>query len=95
MARKGLIMDVVSHGRPPRYQAAHFAIGIWEFQVDNLDPQLIRHVDAYRAEFIDAGWAKMPQLRTIPVGASIGEGVQVLPHEQALKLLDQHTTSMA
>ena len=39
MARKGLIMDAVIEGQPPRYQAAQFAIGIWEFQVDRLDPE--------------------------------------------------------
>jgi ferredoxin len=92
MARKGLILDVVSPGEPIRYQAAHFAIGIWEFQVDRLDPELVRYVEAYRASFIDEGWAKMPQIRTVPVHASIGDSLRTLPHERALKLLNRHDT---
>jgi len=92
MARKGLIMDEVLEGRPLRYQAAQFVIGIWEFQVNNLDPELIRDVDEYRAALIDEGWAKMPQIRTIPVEASMDATARVLPHERVLKLLDGHDT---
>jgi len=90
MARKGLIMDEILEGQPPRYQAAQFVIGIWEFQVDNLDPELIKDVDEYRAALLDEGWAKMPQIRTIPVEASMDASARVLPHERALKLLDSH-----
>jgi NAD-dependent dihydropyrimidine dehydrogenase PreA subunit len=60
--------------------------------VGKLDLELIGYVEEYRAAFIEEGWAKMPQIRTVPVKASIGEGLQVLPHEQAIDLLDQHDT---
>ena len=90
MARKGLILDQVRQGRPARYMAAHFAIGIWELQVDRLNVDLIRDVDEYRDAFIDEGWAKMSQLRTVPVAASLDGSASVLPHEKALELIDRH-----
>jgi formate hydrogenlyase subunit 6/NADH:ubiquinone oxidoreductase subunit I len=94
MARKGLIRDEVYDGKPPKYLAAHFALGIWELQVDKLTPELIKDVNEYLATFIDEGWAKMPQIRTIPVEASIGSTIKALPHEKALELLDQHNIFM-
>ena len=94
MARKGLIRDDVSDGKPPKYLAAHFALGIWELQVDKLTPELIKDVDEYLEAFIDEGWTKMPQIRTIPVEASIGNAIKALPHERALEMLEQHDTFM-
>jgi electron transport complex protein RnfB len=94
MARKGLIRDEVSDGKPPKYLAAQFALGIWELQVNRLTPELIKDVEEYLTAFIDEGWAKMPQMRTIPVEASIKHGIEALPHEKALELLDHHDTFM-
>lgn len=92
MAQAGLIMDQQVESKPAKYQAAHFVIGIWEFHVNSLDPELIRDVNEYIPYLFDHSWAKMPQLRTIPVSASIDATARVLPHEQAEKLLDQHDT---
>lgn len=90
MARKGLILDEVRQGKPTKFMAAHFAIGIWELQVDKLNLELIQDVDEYRDAFIEEGWAKMSQLRTVPVAASLDTVAKVLPHEKALELIDRH-----
>jgi ferredoxin len=91
MARKGLILDDVRQGQPVRYMAAHFAIGIWELQVDKLNLELIQDMEEYKDAFIGEGWAKVPQLRTVPVTASLDGAAMVLPHEKALELIERHT----
>ncbi|MCE5244353.1 MAG: 4Fe-4S ferredoxin, partial [Desulfobacteraceae bacterium] len=44
MSRRGLIYRVRLAGRD-RYMAAQFLIGIWEFHVNDLDPDLIRDMN--------------------------------------------------
>ncbi|MBN2146244.1 MAG: hypothetical protein JW726_02605, partial [Anaerolineales bacterium] len=73
MADRGLIMDLHPEGKPVEYMSYQFVVGIWEFQVNRLDPELIRDVDEYieRGLFVPEEWQAVPQLRTIPVGESI------------------------
>jgi electron transport complex protein RnfB len=82
MARRGLVSIAHQEGKPPRYQAAQFVIGIWEYQLNRLDPELIRDVEEYLPALSDAAWT-VPQLRTIPVGESIGAQLEAMPYEQA------------
>ena len=94
MSRRGLIGDqparTTSDGtiRPPRYAAAQFVVGIWEFQVNRLDEDLVRLVDAYLPYLLDVeAWKKAPQLRTIPVGESIKAPSDVMTYESAGQLI--------
>lgn len=85
MARKGLIFK---SSQPPRYMAAQFVVGIWEYQVDRLDPGLVADMEEYMPHLFDNGaWQASPQMRTIPVGRSIDARLEVLPHESAARLL--------
>lgn len=92
MADKGLIMDLYPQGKPVEYMIYQFVVGIWEFQVNRLDLELIRDVDAYieHGLFQPEVWGAMPQLRTIPVGESLSNPAEVLPYEHAEKILDLH-----
>jgi Na+-translocating ferredoxin:NAD+ oxidoreductase subunit B len=86
MEQKGLIY---SHHRPavqPRYGAAPFVVGIWEFQVNRLTPELIHDFEEYAPHLL-AIWEKTPQLRTIPVGEAITADMQVMVYEQAEELV--------
>jgi ferredoxin len=88
MASKGLIYAVYPRDRPPQYQAVHYAVGIWEFQVNKLDQQLVQDMDEYWPTFFDHDtWKRAPQLRTIPVKSSIGVEAEVMPYEQAEELV--------
>jgi ferredoxin/DNA-binding Lrp family transcriptional regulator len=93
MARKGLIYRAESKDRPPQYMAMQYVIGIWEFQVNNLDPGLIRDMEEYIPHLLDDVW-KVPQLRTIPVGSSIKPDLTVLPYEQAEEIVRAHHTHL-
>jgi NAD-dependent dihydropyrimidine dehydrogenase PreA subunit len=88
MARKGLIFNIVSSKRPSLYMAAQFVIGIWEYHVNDLDPELIRDMNEYIATLVSP-WQKSPQLRTIPVGRSIRAETNILPYERAERLVSE------
>ncbi len=93
MASKGLIYDTHETGKPVHYMAYHFIVGIWEFQVNRLNMELIEDVDEYIARdlFDPQIWKENPQLRTIPIGESIPNPAEILPYEQAEKLIQGHT----
>ena len=72
MVRKGLIFCCRGEDGPWLYQAVPLVVGLYEFQVNNLTPGLLRALDDY--------WSTMearprppsiPQMRTIPVRQSI------------------------
>jgi len=88
LARKGLVFRLESEGRPIKYMAAQFVVGIWEYHVNDLDPDFIRDVNEYfPALFAQKGWREVPPLRTIPVGLSVTPELQVLAYEKAEELV--------
>jgi len=88
MERKGLLFAIHSPGEPSQYSAQHFVIGIWEFQVNNLDPQFVQDFDEYLPTLFNPEiWQKAPQLRTIPVGAAFDSPIEVLAYERAEELV--------
>lgn len=86
MAAKGLIFRFQPVGKPPRYQALQYVIGIWEFHLNDLDTELIRDMGEYLPTLSKEAW-KLPQLRTVPVGRSITARMEILPHEKAEELV--------
>ena len=82
MALKGLIFRIQPHDGAALYQALQFVIGIWEFQVNDLDAELVRDVEEYLPSLTQESW-KVPQLRTIPVGRSVTAQMEILPYERA------------
>jgi len=88
MWQKGLILKHESKGKPSRYMASQFVVGIWEFQVNRLDPELVGDMATYIPVLFDAdAWRRAPQMRTIPVNRSIDPKLSVLPHEAAAALI--------
>jgi ferredoxin len=87
MARKGLIFSIEEPERPAVYMAAQFVIGIWEYHLNDLDPELVALMDEYMPFLSRTAFDTFPQLRTIPVGASISAGLEILPYEQAEALV--------
>lgn len=88
MEKKGLIYSVHSPNKAPKYIALQFIIGIWEFQVDKLTPQLVKDVGDYMASWADPDvWKKVPQIRSIPVEKSIDSEVEIMSYEKAENLI--------
>jgi Pyruvate/2-oxoacid:ferredoxin oxidoreductase delta subunit len=88
MAQKGLIVNMEPKGRPAQYMAAMFVVGIYEFQVNDLDAELVHDFEEYLPTLFDAeAWKKVPQLRTIPVGESVESRLEVMPYEQAEEIV--------
>lgn len=90
MALKGLIFRI-RRGGAVRYMAAQFVIGVWEYHVNDLDPDLIKDFNEYLPHFFEKGRRlKTPQLRTIPIEKSLSADQRVMPYEEARKIvLDQ------
>lgn len=88
MVQRGLILGIYPPGRPTLYMAAQYVIGIWEYNVNNLDEELVGYMNQYVPHLFDAEtWSQGPQLRTIPVGRSLEAGHRVMPYEEAEKLI--------
>ena len=88
MWQKGLILKQESKGKPSRYMAYQFVVGIWEFQVNRLDPGLVADMAAYIPVLFNAdAWRRAPQMRTVPVNRSIDPKLPVMPHEAAAALI--------
>jgi NAD-dependent dihydropyrimidine dehydrogenase PreA subunit len=92
LAKKGLIYRLESPSGPPNYMAIQFAIGIWEFHVNDLSPELIRDFEEYLPTLLNLEiWKKAPQLRTVPVGRSIPVTIEILAHENAEAMVRKQT----
>ncbi len=91
MAQKGLLYRVEKEGRPSLYMATQYVIGIWEYHVNDLNPDLIRDMEEYIPTLLNVDiWKKAPQLRTIPVDRSIPVELDVMPYEKAEELVRSH-----
>jgi Na+-translocating ferredoxin:NAD+ oxidoreductase subunit B len=91
MEEKGLLYGLHSPGKAPRYMASQFAVGIWEYQLNRLNPGLIHDVDEYLPDLlVPEIWQKAPQLRTIPIGEAVPAQAEVLAYERAEELVRSH-----
>jgi ferredoxin len=91
MERKGLLFASHDPGEPVRYMALQFVVGIWEFQVGRLTPELVKDFEEYLPVLFDAeAWRKAPQLRTVPVQEAIDSDLEILSYEKAEELVAAH-----
>jgi Na+-translocating ferredoxin:NAD+ oxidoreductase subunit B len=92
MARKGLVYCNYRDENEPKYMATQWVIGIFEFQVNKLTPEVVHDIEAYHEEIAKPEfWMPEPQMRTIPVGESIPVQQDILIHEQAEELIKSRT----
>jgi ferredoxin len=91
MARKGLIFSIEPEGAPPLFQTVPWIVGIYEFQVNNLDEGFVQDVNEYiRTRGKTSRPQPIPQIRTIPIGRSIEPHLEALPYERAEELVKAH-----
>lgn len=88
MAKKGLIFrsykdDIVM------YSAAMFVVGIWEYHLNDLDPDLVADVNEYLPHIMDEVWTKTDtkHMRVVPVSKSVVQDVEIASYEDAEELI--------
>ena len=87
MSRKGLI-NRYSKNDVNLYMAANFIVGIWEFQVNRLTKELISDFDEYIPDLLKSmDNVKTKQMRVIPISKSIPMELNVMPYDEAGKLI--------
>lgn len=92
MATKGLIFSAQSDADELYYQAAPFVVGIYEFQVNNLNPAFLSALHDYGKTAVDRPEPEaIPQMRTIPVRESIDARLETLTYEQIGAIVAAHT----
>jgi len=93
MVNTGLISGVYPKSRSPLYMAQQFIVGFWEGQVNKLSRELIQDFEEYLPFYTEQNIGPgVPQLRTIPVGKSIGTKTEVMLYERAEELVRTHKT---
>jgi Pyruvate/2-oxoacid:ferredoxin oxidoreductase delta subunit len=89
MAEKGLLFRLIK-GATVKYGAIPFVHGLFEFQVNDLQPELAAMVEQYFAEGFDQAMQTGADhfLRPIPVQKSIAVFHQVAAYEDAVAILE-------
>jgi len=89
ISRKGLVFRL-GQGDKTRYMAVNFIIGIWEFNLNRLDPELIKDVGEYVPAYLGQSHnLNTPQLRTIPISKSLPSEQAIMPYEETRRIIQE------
>jgi Na+-translocating ferredoxin:NAD+ oxidoreductase subunit B len=89
MARKGLIFRY-RKGDQVGYMASQFVVGIWEYHVNDLDPEFIKDLNEYLPYFFEQSIkVKTPQLRTVPISRALPMEQEIMDYEKAREIIMQ------
>ncbi len=88
MARKGVIFRLRG-GDSVRYFAIPFIVGIYEFQLNNLSPELLRDISEYYLTGLGASFhgLKTPHQRSIPINTEITPEGPIAPYDDAKAII--------
>jgi len=88
MARRGLIFRV-KEDETIRYFPVPFIVGIYEFQLNNLNMPLLKDISQYYLTGLGATFhgQKTPHLRSIPINAEIVADRPVAPYDDAVAII--------
>jgi ferredoxin len=88
MSKKGLLMRYTSGGKT-FYMSAMFIVGIFEYQVGNLDKEFVdlTHQYAKEAMYREMIAPDTPQLRIVPVHESLDAALEIAPYDELRKIL--------
>lgn len=92
MSHKGLIFRI-SKNNYDLFMAAQFVVGIWEYHVNDLDPDLIRDVNEYIPYVARKNWTgeKTRQMRVVPVKRSLDAATTVTSYEAAEEIIKEQS----
>ncbi|MCP3944414.1 MAG: 4Fe-4S dicluster domain-containing protein [Desulfobacteraceae bacterium] len=87
MGQKGLIIHLNRDGQDS-FMLAQFVVGIWEYQVNRLTPELIADFNEYVPDLIKTmDKTKTQQLRVVPVTQSVTTELNIMDHEHLEALI--------
>ena len=87
MGQKGLIVHVNRNGQD-FFMLAQFVVGIWEYQVNRLTPELIEDFNEYVPHLMQTlNQTKTQQLRVVPVTKSVTTELNIMDHESLETLI--------
>lgn len=87
MSRKGLIFRI-RKGPMTLFMASQFVVGIWEYHVNDLDPELVRDVNEYLPLLFEKSrGVGLRQMRTIPVPKALAADQAIMAYEEARSLV--------
>lgn len=83
MSKKGQVFRTGKEGNH-RYMATAFLVGIIEFQMNRMTPELAKLFQEFESVLYSATWMKgtTRDLRTIPIMEAVDAGAQVMPYER-------------
>lgn len=88
MAGRGLLFRL-KEGPTVRYCAIPFIVGIYEFQVNNLSPELLGDISEYYLTALGGTFhgLKTPHLRSIPINAEIASDRPIASYDDAAAII--------
>lgn len=92
MARRGLVFRQ-KEGERVSYFPIPFIVGIYEFQLNNLTPDLLKDISEYYLAGLGATFhgSKTPHLRSIPINAGIVPDGPIAPYDDAEAIMRSKT----
>ncbi|MCX5908375.1 MAG: 4Fe-4S binding protein [Deltaproteobacteria bacterium] len=92
MAKKGLIFRINSPDQKTLYFLVPWMVGIWEFQLKNLDSRNIQLYEKYFAEGMvpERKETKTSGMRVIPVEKEIHSATEIQPYEKVSAIIDSN-----
>jgi electron transport complex protein RnfB len=93
MSKKGLILRLKLNGAY-HYMAAMFLVGIYEYQLKNLDREMAEMFDEYAREALYTEMIRppTPQLRVVPVQKSLDTTMEIQPYDELRKIVESQKT---
>lgn len=93
MSQKGLIFRLRPPGQPNLYFLIPWVIGIWEFQLKNLNPDNIKLFERYHEEGMveERKKSRTPGFRVIPVEKEIQGITEIQSYEKVSEIINSHT----
>lgn len=90
MARKGLLFRL---RRPdgPAYHIVPFIVGIYEFQVNALNGEILKDVSQYYLSGLGQSFhsTRTPHLRTIPINSGLVSSLPIAPYDDAIAIVER------
>jgi Na+-translocating ferredoxin:NAD+ oxidoreductase RNF subunit RnfB len=93
MSRRGLIVRARLGGEEPLYFLAPWVVGIWEFQLKNLNSENIRLYEQYHNEAMvpERKSTKTSGFRVIPIEQEVREDSEVETYEKVSEIIESST----
>jgi electron transport complex protein RnfB len=93
MSKRGLLMRWEAPNKDMYYFLIPWAIGIFEFQLNNLDKENVELFEQYYEEGMVPNWKdrKNGMMRVIPVQKEIEGRTEIQPYERVSQIIESHT----